>query len=51
MASMANKRSEWECRVCGQQVTLFVRPSTPPSHTCKKQRNQIINLTLKGEQQ
>lgn len=49
MVSMANKQSEWECRNCGQRVTLFVRVTTPPSHTCKKQRNQTINLTLKGE--
>lgn len=49
MVSMANKQSEWECRKCGQRVILYVRPSTPPTHICQKQRNQTINLTLKGE--
>lgn len=49
MASMEDRKSQWECRNCGQTVTLWVRPSAPPTHTCKKSRNQTINLTLKGE--
>lgn len=51
MVSMANRMNEWSCKTCGQSVTLFVKPSTAPTHVCKKQRNQTIQLTLKGNQQ
>jgi hypothetical protein len=47
MASMANRKSEWICRKCGAGVTLFIKPSEPPTHECKKQRNQITQLVKK----
>lgn len=47
MASMADRKSEWFCGVCGVKIALFVTPSEPPSHFCKKQKNQPITLTKK----
>lgn len=44
---MADRKSEWVCRVCGVKVTLYITPSEPPTHTCQKQRNQVTNLTKK----
>jgi len=47
MASMADKKSEWFCGVCGVKVALFVTPSEPPWHFCKKQRDKQITLIKK----
>ena len=32
--------TRYECEVCGVGVTLYVTPTEPPSHECKKQRSQ-----------
>lgn len=47
MASMADRKSEWVCRVCGTGLTLYVKPSENPAHYCKKQKNQLVYLTQK----
>lgn len=44
MVSMADRKSEWICRHCEVKVTLFVTPSSPPTHSCKKKANQEIQL-------
>lgn len=33
------KRS-YVCDQCDSKVTLYVKPSSPPMHTCKARRNQ-----------
>jgi hypothetical protein len=47
VVSMADRKSEWVCRKCGARVTLYIKPSEPPTHACQKQRNQIIQLVKK----
>lgn len=45
------KRTSWTCDVCHTSVVTFVRVKEAPQHICRKQRNQYLPMTLKGEQQ
>ncbi len=38
----------WECEKCKVSVTLYVPPTTPPTHRCRKATNQTKQLTQKG---
>jgi len=44
---MANKQSQWFCPYCGVTLTLYIRPSEPPTHNCKKKLHKPIQLTKK----
>lgn len=34
----------YKCALCGEQVTLYVNPSAPPTHPCKKQSNRTTEM-------
>jgi hypothetical protein len=38
----------WECERCHVQVVLYLPPSAPPTHRCRKTTNKTIQLTQKG---
>ncbi|CAB4185260.1 hypothetical protein UFOVP1130_22 [uncultured Caudovirales phage] len=38
-------KRNYKCDACGDVLTLFVNPSVPPVHACKKQANRSVEFT------
>jgi competence CoiA-like predicted nuclease len=37
-------KKKYKCPVCDEQVTLYVNPSEPPSHACKKNADKVVEF-------
>lgn len=35
----------YKCETCDEHLTLFVNPTVPPVHVCKKQANRSVEFT------
>lgn len=43
-AMSTEKKHKYKCDVCGQTLTLFVTPTTTPTHACPKQAKKIVEF-------
>jgi transcriptional regulator NrdR family protein len=34
----------YKCPVCDERLTIYVNPSEPPTHVCKKSANKVVEF-------